>query len=70
MPFMAMILSLCLAVGAPLIDNPLIQPPIGPITMTLVKKSSAMSRPPVIPPKASANIPSTSTVPPPKKKKS
>ncbi|GFZ05632.1 hypothetical protein Acr_17g0012040 [Actinidia rufa] len=80
MPFVAMISSICLAAGAPLIDDPLIQPPIGPITMTSVKKSSSMSRPPIVPPSASinippsseipTNIPSSSTAPPPKKKKS
>ncbi|GFZ01006.1 hypothetical protein Acr_14g0006410 [Actinidia rufa] len=66
--------------GAPLIDDPLIQPPMGPITMTSVKKSSAMSRPPKVPPSASVNVPPSSeippdiplssTAPPPKKKKS
>ena len=80
MPFVAMISSICLAAGAPLIDDPLIQPPIGPITMTSIKKSSAMSRPPKVSQSASVNIPpsseippdipSSSTAPPPKKKKS
>ncbi|GFS32292.1 hypothetical protein Acr_00g0021800 [Actinidia rufa] len=80
MPFMAMISSICLAAGAPLIDDPLIQPPIGPITMTSVKKSSVMSRPPKVSQSASVNVPpsfeippnfpSSSTAPPPKKKKS
>ena len=70
MPFVAMISSLCLATGAKLIDDLLIQPPIGLIAMTSIKTSSAMSRPPEMPPKASTDSPSTSTTPPPKKKKS
>ncbi|XP_057481142.1 uncharacterized protein LOC130768164 [Actinidia eriantha] len=79
MPFVAMISSICLAAGAPLIDDLLIQPPIGPITMTSIKKSSAMSRPPKVSQSASVDvpsseippdIPSSSTAPPPKKKKS
>ncbi|GFY96810.1 hypothetical protein Acr_11g0011160 [Actinidia rufa] len=80
MPFVAMISSICLATGAPLINDPLIQPPIGPITMTSIKKSSAMSRPPKVSQSASVNvppsseippdIPSSSIAPPPKKKKS
>ncbi|GFZ01004.1 hypothetical protein Acr_14g0006390 [Actinidia rufa] len=36
----------------------------GPITMTSVKKSSAMSRPPKVPPSASVNVPPSSEIPP------
>ena len=69
-PFVAMISSLCTTVGSSLIGDNLIQPPIEHITLTLVKKSTTMSRPPIIPPTELVDISSTSTAPPPKKKKS
>ena len=53
-----------------MIGNGLLLPPIGPITMASVKKSTTMSCAPVIPPTEHVDILSTFAAPPPKKRKS
>ena len=67
MPFVAMVSQLYKMAGVPfMVGDGLLLPPIGPITTTSVKKSIAMSRPPVIPPTEKIDILSTSSAPPPK----
>ena len=71
MPFVAMVSQLCKSTGVlVMVNDGLLLPPIGPITMASIKKSTATSRTPVIPPTEQVDIPSTSTAPLPKKQKS
>ena len=71
MPFVAMVSQLCKMAGVTaMVGDGLLLLSIGLFTMASVKKSTAMSRPPVIPPIEQVDIPSTSTTPLPKKKKS
>ncbi|GFZ11399.1 hypothetical protein Acr_22g0007970 [Actinidia rufa] len=71
MPFVAMVSQLCkMAEVVVMVSDGLLLPPIRLITMASIKKSTVMSRTPVITPIEQVDIPSTSTAPPPKKKKS